>query len=153
MEKIFTAIQTAIAEKYKFVKNNVEEDYGQLEMLYQDGEENDTYPVTFPLVLIDFKKVDWTSLGATGTPVQTGNAIIDIKLVMDCYDDTHYTSGTAEKAVERMQHVHELHSLLQGMMIERYGIMNRTESTFETLRKGIKMYTMRYILKVEEKNG
>lgn len=148
METIFNDIQSLIAKNYTYTDDNVQEDYGQLEMLYMDDEDSDTYPIVFPIVLIDIKNIKWTSLQGTGTPIQRGTATIDIKLAIDCYDDTHYTSGTADKASERMRHVQELHKLLQGHMVNSVGIMNRIESNFETLRRGIKLYSMRYELSV-----
>lgn len=83
----------------------MDEDYGQLEMLYREDADSETYPLTFPLVLIDASTCTWTTLGGVGASIQNGICKVVVKLAIDCYDDTHYTSGTAGKAQERIQRV------------------------------------------------
>ena len=49
----------------------VDEDYGQLEML--DQENQDTYPLTFPAVLIDASSVEWSNVASLN---QKGNTVV-----------------------------------------------------------------------------
>lgn len=85
MEDLFNEIQTAIAENMPSV-SLVDEDYGQLQT------EEDHYPVTFPAVLINMEGVAWETIT---DEYLRGTFTITIKLCLDCYDDTHYTSGVA----------------------------------------------------------
>ena len=84
MEEIFIAIMERIAEKMPEL-SYIDEDYGQLEA----GAEEDHYPVTFPCVLVGNAESDWNDLGYG---VQKSESLITIRLAIDCYDDTHYTS-------------------------------------------------------------
>ena len=95
MEEIFIAIMERIAGKMPEL-SYIDEDYGQLEA----GAEEDSYPVTFPCVLIGNTESDWNDLGYG---VQKSESLITIRLAIDCYDDTHYTSGTYDKVKERQQ--------------------------------------------------
>ena len=58
MEEIFIAIMERIAGKMPEL-SYIDEDYGQLEA----GAEEDSYPVTFPCVLIGNTESDWNDLG------------------------------------------------------------------------------------------
>ena len=71
----------------------VDEDYGQLEFI--DQESRDTYPLTFPAVLIDAPDVSWSNIRGLS---QKGLATVRARLVIDCYDDTHYTSAAPAPA-------------------------------------------------------
>ena len=105
MEEIFIAIMERIAEKIPAL-SYIDEDYGQLEA----GAEEDHYPVTFPCVLIGNAESDWNDLGYG---VQKSESLITIRLAIDCYDDTHYTSGTYDKVRERQLKAKELYKALQ----------------------------------------
>ena len=145
METLFNQIQQLVADKIEWLDRNVDEDYGQLEMLYRDDEDSDTYPLTFPLVLIDIPETSWTTMGGTFSKVQSGTVTVNVKLAMDCYDDMHFTSGTADKAQERADKVHELHSLLQGWMpMHSSSPLDRKTSRSQTMTKGIKVYELNY---------
>ena len=106
MEEIFIAIMERIAGMMPEL-SCIDEDYGQLEA----GAEEDHYPVTFPCVLIGNTESDWNDLGYG---VQKSESLITIRLAVDCYDDTHYTSGTYQKAKERLLKAKELYRILQG---------------------------------------
>lgn len=151
METLFNQIQIRLAENIGWLNGKVDEDYGQLEMLYRDDEDSDTYPLTFPLVLIELPETRWTTFGGAFGKVQGGVQTVSVRLALDCYDDTHYASGTAGHAEERAAMVHELHSLLQGWMPEGGSSpLNRTGSRSQTLTKGIKVYELTYECKVVE---
>ena len=118
----------------------IDEDYGQLEAL--DSEQTDTYPITFPAVLVNTEGVEWSNTAELG---QTGTASIRIRLVLDCYDDTHATAPMAkEKAAERQQFVHRLHCALQGFRPDDVGPMMRHRSASFTWRHGLKVYDLFY---------
>ena len=123
----------------------VDEDYGQLEAI--DNENMDTYPVVFPCVLINTDSVDWSSLSAKS---QKGNAHICVRLCIDCYDDTHFASGTTEKIKERAELVHSLHAALQTYRPLSVGALIRTKSKFYTWSHGIKVYELYYDIDVDD---
>lgn len=100
METLFNDIQKRIADNIEWLHDQVDEDYGQLDMLYRQDEDSETYPMVYPMVLIDTPEVQWQTLGGVGGIMQKGTVNVIVKLAIDCYDDTHYTSGTAEKAAE-----------------------------------------------------
>lgn len=122
----------------------VDEDYGQLEML--DQENNNTYPLTFPAVLIDASSVEWSNIGGLS---QKGNATVRVRLIIDCYDDTHHTSGTTHFIAQREAKRRELHKVLQGYRISNSALI-RTNSRFYTASHGIKVYESTYTCSVTE---
>lgn len=124
----------------------VDEDYGQLEAI--DKEDVDMYPITFPAVLIDAPECEWSCINGKS---QKGKATVGVKLIIDCYDDTHYGSGTTEAIQERSNIVSELHKLLQGFRPVNDGEMIREKSRFYTWSHGIKVYEMLYSVSVTEK--
>lgn len=123
----------------------VDEDYGQLEFI--DQESRDTYPLTFPAVLIDAPDVSWSNIGGLS---QKGVATVRVRLIIDCYDDTHYTSGTVEKIAGRERIRRQLHELLQGHRVGEHSALIRTSSRFYTFNHGIKVYESTYTLEVTE---
>lgn len=125
----------------------VDEDYGQLEAI--DNDNIDQYPLTFPAVLIDAPEVEWQNMANLS---QQGTAKINVRLVIDCYDDTHYTSGSVEAIAERQQLVQDLHHALQGFRPVDEGVMIRTASKFYTFNHGIKVYDTVYSVAVYDVN-
>ena len=124
----------------------VDEDYGQLEMLDQEG--RDAYPLTFPAVLVDAASVEWSNLGELN---QIGTATVRVRLIIDCYDDTHHGSGTTYLIARREEKRHELHKLLQGYRIGEDSALMRTNSRFYTGNHGLKVYESTYTCTVSEK--
>lgn len=123
----------------------VDEDYGQLEML--DQENRDSYPLTFPAVLIDAANVEWSNIGGLN---QKGNATVRVRLIIDCYDDTHHHSDTTHFIALREEKRRELHKLLQGHRIGEDSALIRTNSRFYTANHGIKVYESTYTATVTE---
>ena len=117
----------------------VDEDYGQLEMLNQEN--RDTYPLTFPAVLIDAPDVMWSNIAGLS---QKGTATIRVKLIIDCYDDTHYGSTTTSRIAERSAMRAKVHKLLQGYRVDGLTELIRTNSRFYTWDHGIKVYEQTY---------
>ncbi len=121
----------------------VDEDCGQLENI--DNADIDRYPLTFPAVLIDTPEVEWQN---EANLAQLGTAKVNVRLLIDCYDDTHYASGTVEAIAERAKLVATLHSAIQGFRPVGEGVMVRTASKFYTFNHGIKVYDSVYTVAV-----
>ena len=132
MEHILENLVNYIGEQMPEMKT-VDEDYGQLEMI--DETTRESYPLTFPAVLIDAAETSWSNvLGLS----QEGVCTVRVRLIIDCYDDTHYRSGTVEKIKERDDIRRRLHLLVQGHEIEGSTLI-RTNSRFYTANHGIKV--------------
>lgn len=123
----------------------VDEDYGQLEALDQEGK--DMYPLTYPAVLIDAANVEWSNIGGLN---QKGIATVKVKLIIDCYDDTHHNSGTTHLIARREEKRRELHKLLQGYRIGEDSALIRTNTRFYTANHHIKVYESTYTVTVTE---
>lgn len=133
MEEIFIAIMEHIAETIPEL-SYIDEDYGQLE----PTEDQDSYPVTFPCVLIGNTESDWNDIGYG---VQKSESIVTVRLAIDCYDDTHYTSGTYQKVRERQLKAKELYKALQGFQCaEEATPLVRVKSRDYSLPGNIKVY-------------
>ncbi|WP_418981713.1 hypothetical protein [Alistipes sp.] len=113
----------------------VDEDYGQLET------DEDQYPVVFPCVLVSIPKTEWTTQSAVRPIRQRGTATLNVKLAIDCYDDTHIGSSTEEKVLEREAMNDHLFRAVQGYKHRREtSALARTESTEYPLGGGVKVY-------------
>ena len=123
----------------------VDEDYGQLEAIDKEGMQ--TYPVTFPCVLIDMPETEWSNLSGKS---QKGKTKVNVRLVIDCYDDTHYGSGTMEAMQDRAEMVSDLHKFLQCFRPDGDGELIREKSRFYTWSHGIKVYEMLYSVSVTD---
>lgn len=123
----------------------VDEDYGQLDMINQEN--RDSYPLTFPAVLIDAPDVVWSNVAGLS---QKGEATIRVKLLIDCYDDTHYGSTTTSRIAERAAMRSQVHRLLQGYRVGDETQLIRTSSRFYTWDHGIKVYEQTYTGTVTE---
>lgn len=119
--------------------STIDEDYGQLEMINQEN--RDTYPLTYPAVLIDASDVTWSNIAGLS---QKGIATVRVKLIIDCYDDTHYGSTTTERISERSALRAKVHKLLQGYRVDDVTELIRTNSRFYTWDHGIKVYEQTY---------
>jgi len=131
MEEILIVILNRIKEKVAGL-SLIDEDTGQLET------EEDTYPVTFPCILVGNTDINWTDVGLG---VQKGEAQLTVKLAIDCYDDTHIGSGSTEKIRDRQRLSNEVYKALQGFRLNRYmSAMARVKSHDYTLPGNIKVY-------------
>lgn len=119
--------------------STVDEDYGQLEMI--DQQDRDTYPLTYPALLLDAPDTVWSNIKGLS---QKGTATIRARLIIDCYDDTHYGSHTVNKIACRAEMRQKVHKLLQGYRLEGDGTLIRTSSRFYTWNHGIKVYEQVY---------
>lgn len=131
MEQILISILELITKKIPDL-SIVDEDYGQLET------EEDTYPVTFPCVLIGNMEADWEDIGLGA---QKGIVTFTARLAIDCYDDTHIKSGTTEKVAKRLQMANHLYITLQDSVhSDNMGPIYRTKSRCYSLPGMIKVY-------------
>lgn len=123
----------------------VDEDYGQLENLR--NEQEDMYPLAFPAVLIDAPETDWSN---ASQGCQEGTAWLRVRLILDCYDDTHAGSSTTEAILARHETYQQLHHLVSGFRPVGMGEMVRTKSKFYTWSFGLKVYETTYTCAVED---
>lgn len=115
----------------------VDEDYGQLET------QEDTYPVTFPCVLVGNMTGDWKDLGYSGA--QEGTVTLTVRMVIDCYDDTHIGSTQEGAIAERLQMARTLYKALQMKRFNKdMGPLSRIKSQDYTIDRGIKVYEQTY---------
>ena len=144
MESILANTIAHIARELPWTRT-VDEDYGQLEAL--DNENLDMYPLTYPAVLIDLPGTDWTD---TGDLTQRGTCEVRVRLILDCYDDTHAGSHTTDRIMQREEKRKALHALLQGYRPSGEGALVRTRSRFFTFNHGIKVYEETYTCALSE---
>ena len=144
MESILANTIAHIARELPWART-VDEDYGQLEGL--DNENLDMYPLTYPAILIDLPGTDWTD---TGDLTQRGTCEVRVRLILDCYDDTHAGSQTTERIMQREEKRKALHALLQGYRPSGEGALVRTRSRFFTFNHGIKVYEETYTCALSE---
>lgn len=145
MEQFLLLLLRHIAEQHPYL-SLVSEDCGQLET------QEDTYPVTFPCVLVGNTDINWSDLDESG-PEQKGEGTITVRLAIDCYDDVHIGSGQEDSIAERMEMVAALHKTLQGLEFdeaENVWPLSRTKSTDYTQPGNIKVYENTYSFTVKD---
>ena len=138
MEKLLESLINLFGQEMPEL-STIDEDYGQLEMINQEN--RDTYPLTFPALLIDAADVSWSNIAGLS---QKGEATVRARLIIDCYDDTHYGSTTTDRISERAAMRAKVHKLLQGYRIDDEAQLIRTNSRFYTWDHGIKVYEQTY---------
>jgi len=130
MEEIYLKVLQALQELTDIAL--VDEDYGQLET------DDDTYPLSYPALLIGELQAEWRNKGMAG---MTADISFITRLAIDCYDDTHRGSTTEELIAERQQMAQQVADKLQGLRIsDDIGRLTRIRSRHYTLRSGIKIY-------------
>ena len=144
MESLLVNLIGHISEGLPWART-VDEDYGQLEAL--DDDSLDMYPLTCPAVLIDLPGTEWSDAGDW---TQRGTCEVRVRLVLDCYDDTHAGSRTVDRIMEREEKRKALHTLLQGYRASDEGALIRTRSKFFTFNHNIKVYETTYTCAVSE---
>ena len=148
MEELYNELMKYLSQyRERLGVTVIDEDWGQLEAML-NGE--DTYPVTFPCLLIGFGEAQWSDVKPS--PRQRGSISIITRLAFDCYDDTHSEAGQQEYAHDRNLAAHKLHCLLQGMVPECLDCssMSRYSSRTISLPHGIKVYEAEYRLRLTE---
>lgn len=147
MEQILTAIIDKLQENAVALGlSYIDEEYGQVDII--DDASRETYPVTFPAVLVDAQGTTWQNLGEMH---QKGTASIAVNIYLDCYDDTHAYSNTIDKVRERMELVRNVTELLQGWEpVEGGGSLIRQSSAATTNNHGIKLYQTVFSMPIYE---
>ena len=136
--KMFRHIKEEIPEL-----SYVDEDTGQLET------NEDTYPVTFPCVLVGNTEIDWKDLSYSGA--QKGDGNIVVRLAIDCYDDTHIGSTQEDSIIERQQFAKRIFRALQCEELCKGGSpLSRIKSRDYTLPGNIKVYEQMYQFDIHE---
>lgn len=139
MQQLLLLLLQHIANQFPYL-SLVAEDCGQLET------QEDTYPVTFPCVLIGNSDTNWRDLDEIGDS-QRGEATITVRLAIDCYDDVHIGSTQEASMAERLQMAHDIHKALQGIEFEECDNvwpLSRIKSRDYTLPGNIKVYESIY---------
>ena len=144
MESILVNLIDRLSRELPWVRT-IDEDYGQLEAL--DDENIDMYPLTFPAILIDLPGTDWSD---SGDWTQHGTCQVRVRLILDCYVDTHGGSNTVDQIMQREEKRKALHTLLQGYRANDKGALIRTRSKFFTFNHGIKVYEENYTCAISE---
>ena len=145
MEQFLLLMLRHIAEQLPEL-SLIDEDTGQLET----GE--DTYPVTFPCVLVGNIETDWNDLGYSGA--QQGNGTVVVRLAIDCYDDTHIGSMQEEAIINRQQTASKLYRSLQcEQFTDNIGPLVRVKSRDYTLPGCIKIYEQMYTFEVQDNSA
>ena len=144
MESILANTIAHIARELRWART-VDEDYGQLEAL--DNEQLDMYPLTFPAILIDLPGTDWTD---TGDIAQRGTCEVRVRLILDCYDDTHAGSQTTDRIMQREEKRKALHALLQGYRPSGQGGVDAHPLAVLSFNHGIKVYEATYTCAIAE---
>lgn len=135
MDNIMLALMELIKQNLPEL-SYIDEYFGQLET------DDDTNPVTFPCVLIENPEVDW---GDIAQGVQTGSVVMTFRLAIDCYDDTHYGSGTEDRLQERYKLNNRLYCTLQDLSVsDNMDSMSRIKSRDYVIGGGIKVYETTY---------
>ena len=147
-EELQIALIKHIGDNMPYI-SYIDEDYGQLEMT--DQESTETYPLTYPCVLVDCANVDWSNTGNGG---QLGLITAKTRLIIDCYDDTHYRSGMLEAVKQRAELAKTLHRLVKGFRPDK-SLSNfiRVNSRTYTYNHGIKVYETTYTMEIKESDA
>ncbi len=95
MESLFVDLIGLLERNLPWLRT-IDEDYGQLENI--DDENADMYPLIFPAVLIETPETQWSDIDNCA---QLGECTLRVRLLIDCYDDTHAGSPTVDKIMER----------------------------------------------------
>lgn len=147
MEHLLFHLTQHIAESVPLLQM-VDEDYGQLEAL--DQTDRETYPLLFPCALVELTEVQWSFIQGNS---QKGEARFRVRLLIDCYDDTHIGSTTSFAILERDDLRRSLDACLQGFHPQKLlgaGSACRERSVFFTFNHGIKVYETHYSLTLSE---
>ncbi|MBQ4503909.1 MAG: hypothetical protein II986_09600 [Alistipes sp.] len=134
MESITLALMERIKEKMPQLRY-IDEDYGQLDF------RDDQYPVIAPAVLINIDETDWTTESAVRPTIQSGSTQLTLKLVLECYDDTHIDSTTEHKIEERAEQARQLFRAVQGFKLNsKMSPMTRIKSRDYAVGGNLKVY-------------
>lgn len=143
MEEVYINILERLSSELPEL-SYIDEDYGQLET----PETEDHYPVTFPCALIAEPDTEWEEL--TGDR-QRGRSSITVRLAMDCYDDSHASSGSYTSVATRHSLASRLHRALRHFCpaAAATGLV-RTHSRGYSLPGGIKVVELTFAFRITD---
>ena len=145
METLIQDIQSRLHDLLGDRLAMIDEDYGQLQMMFEDGDDKDTYPVVSPALTVNVREVSWQCLAGT---VQTGVATVVVTLAIDCYDDTHIQGSPdhhqRERIAERLALMNDIHHALQGYRPSSATPLNRVSTRLYHLPRLWKAYEITY---------
>lgn len=143
MEEIFIAVMEKLAVDMPQL-SLIDEDYGQLEMSVED----DRCPLTYPCVLIGETDSTWSDVG---TSYQKSASTVTVKLAIDCYDDTHYSSGSYAKVSERLAMARQVYKSLQGLRCSKNSTpLTRTHSSGYMIPGLVKVYEITFAFRLAD---
>lgn len=119
----------------------IDEDYGQLQMMFEEGADNDTYPVISPAVTVNVRDVAWGNLAQAG---QKGAVTVVVTLAIDCYDDSHHDQAQRARIADRMALAKRVHWALQGWKPTETTKLIRTQTRLFHLPRLWKAYEVTY---------
>lgn len=103
MEELYLAIMGKLSEIDNIAM--IDEDKGQLDS-YNDG-----YPLTYPAILVSTPEVYYNDAVRS---YQTGVVTVQVRLILDTYDDTHYGSTQENSVKDRMSLFRSVQKSLHG---------------------------------------
>lgn len=90
-------------------------------------------------------------LGKSYRGGQRGTVFFSVRLAVDCYDDTHYGSGTESKVAERLLMANRVYAALQGFRPNNsMTALVRTKSRFYSLPAGVKAYEYTFSFRIHD---
>ncbi|MCR5697850.1 MAG: hypothetical protein K6G73_12830 [Marinilabiliaceae bacterium] len=110
MELLIQDIQNRLRTEIPELQT-IDEDYGQLNKMFDNSDDADIYPVLSPALFINVSDVAWSDLSCSR---QRGIATVVITLAIDCYDDTHMDQNQRQKISERLALERRIHNALHG---------------------------------------
>jgi len=140
MDEIFLALLQKIADEVQELRE-VDMDWGQLET------QEETYPIDFPCCLIDISNVAWEQ---TGVPFQTGLATVKLKIAVNMLDDTHFSGGKFQNAVNRLAVVKSVHNTVNLFRDEGFSKLVRSNTRRYNMPGGIKVTELEYETAISE---
>lgn len=122
----------------------VDENYGQLGRMFEEGDAADDYPLRSPAALVDAQGAEWSDLSGGA---QAGTMTVVVTLALDCYDDTHLGSGPRrERIAERMGLMAAVCRALHGWKPRGGGRLSRRRTRLYHLPRLWKAYELTFTL-------
>lgn len=100
--------------------------------------QNDSYPVQFPCVLINFS-ADWK-----GKDVQQGDTVVSFRIYQQVTEDTHHSSTQKAAAFTELGLINSIHSKIQNFKGTNFGNLLRIRTEREARADGYTCIIMNY---------
>lgn len=127
-------------------------DGGQLEFL------DESYPVQFPAVFIDFRNIQYQQLSRN---YQQGTVSIGVRVAFNIYEDFHGDSPDIEQAADRLKLLNKVYVALHGFSgliltdgeDNHYSKLQRQSMQSERRSDGLKVYEITFQCAVRDKQA